>query len=65
LRWFPIREPTTLGVSAFAAEMRMTLSCLEVKGGNEIEAALEVLGLIDLKGKICSPLSPQYGGKDH
>jgi predicted transposase YbfD/YdcC len=39
-------------VSAFAAEMRMTLSCLEAKGGNEIEAALELLGLIDLKGKI-------------
>lgn len=39
-------------VSAFAAEMRLTLASVAAKDGNEIEAALEVLGLIDLKGTI-------------
>jgi predicted transposase YbfD/YdcC len=39
-------------VSAFAAEMRMTLASLEAKGRNEVDAALEILGLVDLKGKI-------------
>jgi predicted transposase YbfD/YdcC len=39
-------------VSAFAAEMRMTLSCLAAENGDEVSAALELLGLIDLKGKI-------------
>jgi predicted transposase YbfD/YdcC len=39
-------------VSAFAAEMRMTLASLEAKGRNEVEAALEILDIVDLKGKI-------------
>ena len=39
-------------VSAFAGEVRMTLATLEAKGGNEVAAALEILGLIDLDGKI-------------
>lgn len=41
-----------LMVSAFAAEMRMTLSCLAAKDGDEVAAALELLGLVDLAGKI-------------
>jgi predicted transposase YbfD/YdcC len=50
-------------VSTFAAEMRMTLSCLAAKDGDEVSAALELLGLVDLAGKIvtayalhCHPL---------
>jgi predicted transposase YbfD/YdcC len=39
-------------VSAFAAEMRMTLSCLAAQDGDEVSAALELLGLVDLEGKI-------------
>ncbi|EJW09319.1 Mobile element protein [Rhodovulum sp. PH10] len=39
-------------VSAFAAEMRMTLSCLAAEDGDEVSAALELLGLVDLAGKI-------------
>lgn len=39
-------------VSAFAAEMRMTLSSLAAKDGDEVGAALELLGLIDLEGRI-------------
>ncbi|MGH7810631.1 MAG: ISAs1 family transposase [Candidatus Binatia bacterium] len=41
-----------LMVSAFATGIRMTLTALEAKDGNEVEAALEILGLIDLKGSI-------------
>ena len=39
-------------VSAYATGLRMTLATLEAENGNEVDAALEVLGLIDLKGKI-------------
>lgn len=39
-------------VSAFAAGLRLTLATVEAKGGNEVDAALDALGLIDLKGKI-------------
>ena len=39
-------------VSAFAADLRMTLATVAAKDGNEIDAALDVLGLIDLKGAI-------------
>jgi hypothetical protein len=35
-------------VSDYAAEMRTTLASLEAKGRNEVEAALEILGLVDL-----------------
>jgi len=39
-------------VSAYAAGLRLTLATVAAKDRNEVEAALEVLGLIDLKGKI-------------
>ena len=37
-------------VSAYAAELRLTLASLEAEGGNEVDAALSLIGLIDLKG---------------
>jgi predicted transposase YbfD/YdcC len=39
-------------VSAYASGLRLTLATVAAKDGNEVDAALEVLGLIDLKGKI-------------
>jgi len=39
-------------VSAFATGLKLTLATVAAKGGNEVDAALEVLGLIDLKGSI-------------
>jgi predicted transposase YbfD/YdcC len=39
-------------VSAFATGLRLTLASVAAKNGNEVDAALEVLGLIDLKGLI-------------
>jgi len=39
-------------VSAYAAGLRITLATVAAKDRNEVDAALEVLGLIDLKGKI-------------
>lgn len=39
-------------VSAFATGLRLTLATVAAKNGNEIDAALEVLGLVDLKGMI-------------
>ena len=39
-------------VTAYAADLRLTLASLEAKGGNEVEAALALIGLIDLKGHI-------------
>lgn len=39
-------------VSAYAAGLRLTLATVAAKGRNEVDAALEVIGLIDLKGKI-------------
>ena len=39
-------------VSAYASDLRLTLATVAAKNGNEVDAALEVLGLIDLKGKI-------------
>jgi len=39
-------------VTAYAAELRLTLASLEAKGGSEVEAALSLIGLIDLKGHI-------------
>ncbi|MCK7472650.1 MAG: transposase family protein [Rhodopseudomonas palustris] len=54
--------------SAFAAELHMTLSCLAAKDGDEVSAALEVLGFVDLTGKIvtdlpvCAALPPTHGG---
>ena len=39
-------------VSAYASGLRLTLATVAAKNGNEADAALEVLGLIDLKGKI-------------
>ena len=39
-------------VSAYAAGLRLTLATVAAKDRNEVDAALEVLGLIDLKGMI-------------
>lgn len=39
-------------VSAYAAGLRLTLASVAAKDRNEVDAALEVIGLIDLKGKI-------------
>jgi predicted transposase YbfD/YdcC len=39
-------------VSAYAAGLRLSLATVAAKDRNEVDAALEVLGLIDLKGKI-------------
>ena len=39
-------------VSAYAAGLRLTLATVAAKDRNEVDAGLEVLGLIDLKGKI-------------
>jgi predicted transposase YbfD/YdcC len=43
--------PKTM-VSAFATGLKLTLASVAAKQGNEVEAALEVLGLVDLKGCI-------------
>jgi len=60
-------------VSAYAAELRLTLATVAAENGNEVDAALEVLGLIDLKGMIpdqvrddgrCAALQSQDGGRD-
>jgi predicted transposase YbfD/YdcC len=39
-------------VSAYAAGLRLTLATVAAKDRNEVDAGLEVLGLVDLKGKI-------------
>ena len=39
-------------VTAYATNLRLTLASLEAKGGSEVEAALSLIGLIDLKGHI-------------
>jgi len=39
-------------VSAYAARLRLTLATVATDSGGELEAALEVLGLIALKGKV-------------
>jgi predicted transposase YbfD/YdcC len=39
-------------VTAYAADLRLTLASLEAEGGSEVEAALGLIGLIDLKGYI-------------
>ena len=39
-------------VSTFATGLRLTLATVAARKGNEVDAALEVLGLIDLKGMI-------------
>lgn len=39
-------------VSAYAARLRLTLATVAADPGGELEAALEVLGLIELKGRI-------------
>jgi predicted transposase YbfD/YdcC len=39
-------------VTAYAANLRLTLASLEAKGGSEVEAELGLIGLIDLKGHI-------------
>ena len=39
-------------ITAYATNLRLSLASLEVDGGNEAEAALNLIGLIDLKGHI-------------
>jgi predicted transposase YbfD/YdcC len=39
-------------VSAWGAELRMTLAALPATGGNEAKAAIELLRLIDLRGAV-------------
>jgi predicted transposase YbfD/YdcC len=39
-------------VSAYASRLRLTLASATADGGTELDAALEVLGLIALKGKV-------------
>ena len=39
-------------VSAYAARLRLTLATVAADNGGELEAAIEVLGLIALKGKV-------------
>lgn len=43
---------TRMMVSAYAARLRMTLASRAADNGTELDAALEVLGLIALKGKV-------------
>ena len=43
---------TRMMVSACAARLRLTLATVAADDGGELEAALEVLGLIALKGKV-------------
>lgn len=43
---------TRMMVSAYAAQLRLTLASVPADRGGELEAALEVLGLIALKGKV-------------
>ena len=46
------RSSPRMMVSAYAAGLRLTLATVAAKDGNEVDGALEVIGLIDLKGKI-------------
>jgi predicted transposase YbfD/YdcC len=39
-------------VTAYATDLRLTLASLEAEGGSEVEAALALVGLLDLKGHI-------------
>jgi hypothetical protein len=43
---------TRMMVSAYAARLRMTLATVAADHGGELEAAIEVLGLVALKGKV-------------
>lgn len=43
---------TRMMVSAYASRLRLTLASAIADGGNELDAALDVLGLIALKGKV-------------
>lgn len=43
---------TRMMVSAYAARLRLTLATVPADRGQELEAAIEALGLIDLKGKV-------------
>jgi hypothetical protein len=39
-------------VMAYATALRLTLASFEAEGGSEVEAALALIGLVDLKGHI-------------
>jgi predicted transposase YbfD/YdcC len=46
------RSSPKMMVSAYAAGLRLTLATVEAEDRNEVDAALAVLGLVDLKGRI-------------
>jgi len=46
------KSSSKMMVSAYATGLRLTLATVAAKDRNEVDAALEVIGLIDLKGKI-------------
>jgi predicted transposase YbfD/YdcC len=46
------RSSPRMMVSAYAAGLRLTLATVAAKDRNEVDAALQVIGLIDLKGRI-------------
>lgn len=59
---------TRMMVSAYAARLRLTLASVPADRGTELEAAIEALGLIALKGKVVTadalPLQSPYGCSD-
>lgn len=46
------RARTRMMVSAYAARLRLTLASMPADRGTELEAAIEALGLIALRGKV-------------
>ena len=46
------RSSPSMMVSAYAAGLRLTLATVAAKDRDEVDAALEVIGVIDLKGRI-------------
>lgn len=46
------RSSARMMVSAYATGLRLTLATVAAKDRNEVDAALQVIGLLDLKGRI-------------
>lgn len=57
---------TRMMVSAYAARLRLTLATVPADRGTELEAAIEALGLIALRGKVsmASQISPKRAGQN-
>lgn len=51
---------TRMILSAYAARLRLTLATVAADNSGELEAALEVLGLIALKGKVVTADALHY-----